>query len=233
MATPLTITKIDQGNLSVRAYATLREGLISGKFRPGQRLVMQDLANYLGTSITPVREACLRLVSEKGLELRAGRFAQVPQMTYARYIEVRTIRLALEGLATELAAQHAAAADIARLRAIDALYGEHDRSGDADEAFRHNRDFHFGVYRLCGSEMLVDQIENLWLVMGPMLTLFFREGYHDLIASAEHETALAALEVGDGKAARIAIERDIILGGNDLLRFLSERESDEDLPEAK
>ncbi len=76
--------------------------MIAGQFRPGQRLVMQDLADQLGTSVTPAREACLRLVSERGLELRSGRFVTVPALTLARYMEVRTIRLALEGLAAGL-----------------------------------------------------------------------------------------------------------------------------------
>jgi GntR family transcriptional regulator, colanic acid and biofilm gene transcriptional regulator len=228
MRTEFKIGKIEQGSLSLRAYGTLREALISGQFQPGQRLVMQDLADQLGTSITPVREACLRLVSEKGLELKSGRFAIVPQLTYDRYIEVRTIRLALEGLAAELAAAHVTAADIAHLRAVDTLYARHDRKGDADEAFRYNRDFHFSLYRLCRVEMLVDQIENLWLIMGPMLTVFFRHGSHQWIASAEHENAVAALEAGDAKGARVAMENDIIKGGNDFLRFLSEQDKSQD-----
>ncbi len=217
--------KIEQSSLAVRAYAILREGLISGQFRPGQRLVMQDLAEQLGTSITPVREACMRLVSEKGLELRSRRFAIVPEMTYARYMQVRIIRLALEGLATELAAEHATAADVERLRAIDDLYARYDLAGDPNAAFKYNREFHFGVYRLCGIDMLADQIENLWVLMGPMLTVFFREGDHQFKASSEHKTVLSALADKDGKTARAAIERDIIRGGEDFLRFLSQHET--------
>src|SRR5690606_7675320 len=50
------------GSLSARIYTKVREGLIVGNFAPGDRLLMQDLAEQLGTSVTPVREACLRLV---------------------------------------------------------------------------------------------------------------------------------------------------------------------------
>lgn len=52
----MQIQPLEQGNLSARAYFSIREGLIAGNFKPGERLVMQDLAERLGTSVTPVRE---------------------------------------------------------------------------------------------------------------------------------------------------------------------------------
>lgn len=114
----MTIKPLEQGNLSARAYTALKDALISGTFGPGERIVMQDLAERLGTSVTPVREACLRLVSEQGLEIRSGRFVTVPELDLARYMELRMIRLALEGLAAGLAAEHAQPADIDRLTEI-------------------------------------------------------------------------------------------------------------------
>jgi DNA-binding GntR family transcriptional regulator len=214
---------LEQASLSTRVYVTLRDGLISGQFRPGERLVMQDLADRLGVSVTPVREACVRLVSERGLELRSGRFITVPAMTLERYMEVRTIRLSLEGLATALAAPRATAADIDKLSEIQALFAKFDEAGDANLAFRYNRDFHFSVYRLSGMAMLVSHIESLWVSMGPMLTVFFKEGQHRYVGGSEHVNLIAAFREGDGDKARLAIERDIILGGQDFLRFLEER----------
>ena len=64
------MAKIESGSLSARIYSELRRALIAGDYSPGERLKMQDLAVELGTSVTPVREACLRLVSEQALELR-------------------------------------------------------------------------------------------------------------------------------------------------------------------
>lgn len=220
----MNIQPLEQGNLSARAYVALREGLIAGQFRPGQRLVMQDLADQLGTSVTPVREACLRLVSERGLELRSGRFVTVPAMTLSRYMEVRTIRLALEGLAAGVAADNATEDDIARLVEIQTVFAEVDHAGDPEQAFRYNRDFHFAVYRLSNMEMLVAHIESLWVSMGPMLTVFFKEGEHKYIGAAEHQHVIAALREKDAAKARTAMERDLILGGEDFLRFLRTHE---------
>lgn len=220
----MNIQPLEQGNLSARAYVALREGLIAGQFRPGQRLVMQDLADQLGTSVTPAREACLRLVSERGLELRSGRFVTVPALTLARYMEVRTIRLALEGLAAGLAAQNATKDDIDRLTAIQKVFEKADRAGDPELSFRYNRDFHFTVYRLSGMEMLVAHIESLWVSMGPMLTVFFKEGEHKYVGAAEHLTVIEGLREKNSEKARTAMERDLILGGEDFLRFLQGHE---------
>lgn len=218
----LVIESPGQGSLSQRAYLTLREGLIAGHFRPGERLVMQDLADQLGTSITPVREACLRLVSEGGLHLRAGRFAIVPPMTTARYMEVRLIRLELEGLAAELAARRATSADIAGLNALHAHYAAADNADLADEPLRLNREFHFAVYRLSGMPMLVSHIESLWSSMGPMFTIFFRRGQRSYFGAEAHRRVIDCVTAGDGSGARAAIRRDIIDGGVDFMRFLEE-----------
>lgn len=218
----MNIQPIEQGSLSARAYVALREGLIAGQFRPGQRLVMQDLAERFGTSVTPVREACLRLVSERGLELRSGRFVTVPALTLARYMEVRTIRLSLEGLAAGLAARHATDRDVARLGEIQDTFEGVDHAGDAELAFRYNRDFHFSVYRLSGMDMLVSHIESLWVSMGPMLTVFFREGEHRYVGASEHRKVIDALRDRDEARARKAMEHDLIIGGEDFLRFLKD-----------
>jgi GntR family transcriptional regulator, colanic acid and biofilm gene transcriptional regulator len=218
----LAIAPLAQGSLSQRAYSVLREGLINGHFRPGQRLVMQDLADQLGTSITPVREACMRLVSEGGLDLRSGRFAIVPPMTLERYMEVRLIRLELEGLAAEMAARHATAEDVAYLQDLHPHYATADNEEVSDEALRLNREFHFAVYRLSRMPMLVNHIESLWTSMGPMLTVFFIRGKRTYFGAAAHKQLIDCIEAGDGSGARAAIRRDIIEGGTDFIRFLEE-----------
>lgn len=219
----LSIQPIAQGSLSQRAYAALRDGLIAGHFRPGQRLIMQELADQFGTSITPVREACMRLVSEGGLHLRSGRFAIVPPMTLARYMEVRLMRIQLEGLAAKEAAQRATAKDIAFLHEIHPRYAAADfDSTRADEAARFNREFHFAVYRMSRMEILVSHIESLWTAMGPMLAMFFNNFERSYIGEAGHARVIRAIEAGDGDAACLAIQRDIIEGGEDFVRYINQ-----------
>lgn len=220
------ISKVDHANLAARAYAAIREGLMRGSFRPGQHLVIRELAEQLGTSTTPVREACQRLVSENALMLRSRRFAIVPPMTEARYLEVRTIRLELEGLAARLAAARAGPADIEALEQLQSAYEIADHAGDGESAHALNRQFHFAVYRLSELEMLVAMIGNLWVSMGPMLTVFYRDGAQTYVGGIEHRAVINALASGDGEAARDAIHRDMLAGGRDLLRFLRRKEAD-------
>jgi DNA-binding GntR family transcriptional regulator len=73
-------------------------------------------------------------------------------------------------------------------------------------------------------DMLVAHIESLWVSMGPMLTVFFKEGEHKYIGAAEHQNVIAALRERKPAKARTAIERDLILGGEDFLRFLRTHE---------
>lgn len=220
----MQIQPLEQGNLSARAYFSIREGLIAGNFKPGERLVMQDLAERLGTSVTPVREACLRLVSERGLELRSGRFATVPALTRARYLEVRTIRIALEGLAAEMATQNVTEADLVRLLELHNLFEEADRKNDALAAMHHNREFHFTLYRLSGMDMLTAQIEGLWVSMGPILNLFYTFGHNSYIGADEHLVLMDALRNKKPAKARKAIADDILRGGVSILKFIDETE---------
>ncbi|MBB2203169.1 GntR family transcriptional regulator [Gluconacetobacter tumulisoli] len=213
--------RLDQGSLSNQAYLALREELIAGGFRPGTRLLMRDLAERLGTSITPVREACQRLTSEHGLELRAGRFVVVPDVTLERYRELRVIRIALEGLAAEHAAATAQEDEIARLRATQRAYEDAwSRSRDEGVA-RLNRAFHFGLYELSRLPMLVRQIENLWLSMGPILKLFHETVGPDYGGFDSHRAALDALERHDGPAAREAIVADLLTGGAEIEAYIA------------
>jgi GntR family colanic acid and biofilm gene transcriptional regulator len=213
----------ESGSLSARIYNKVREGLIVGNFAPGDRLLMQDLAEQLGTSVTPVREACLRLVSEQALELRSGRFVTVPELSRDRYIQIKLIRMALEGLAAERAVDHVTPADIAQLEAFHAQFVKSEKDRDLEAARSANRAFHFGVYRLSKMSMLIGQIESMWVSMGPILNVYYREVPHEYIGAQEHGHLIEALKAGNGKHARQAIENDIKRASPSLLRYFDER----------
>ena len=218
----MTITPLNQENLSAKAYRSLREALMAGDFRPGQRLVFGDLADQFGTSVTPVREACLMLVNEKALEMRLGRSVTVPPLDRARYLEIRTIRLALEGLAAELACQSVQAADIAELNRIQKAFRHANGRHDSKAATRLNREFHFGVYRLSRLAMLIGQIESLWVCMGPILRMYHEHMTEGYVDADEHVHILDALRRKDGAASRRALEQDILRGGEGIVRYLDE-----------
>ena len=221
----MPIEPLEQGNLSARTYLALKDALIGGAFKPGQRLLMQELALRFGTSVTPVREACMRLVAERGLEVRSGRFVTVPDLDVGRYMEVRTIRIELEGLAAELAAKNATRVEVKALADLQKAFETADRAYAANDAIRINREFHFRVYALSAMPMLVAHIESLWISMGPILNVFYNEVENDYVGAEAHRHLIKALAANDSRKARAAIEMDIVRGGQALLKYLKRRDA--------
>ena len=148
--------------LAQRAYTLLREALWRGEFVPGQDISLRSAAEALGVSQMPVRQALSRLQTEGVLVMRENRTLTVPELTPAAVVEVRDIRIALEGLAAELAALRATPQDI---EAIAAHFKALERSALACDIRRYivdNWHFHMGIYRASGSAMLLQMIETLW-----------------------------------------------------------------------
>ena len=98
------LSKISRENLTSKVYQQIKEAIMSGHFQPGERLPIRSLAEKMGTSITPVREALLKLVSLGALNLKPAHPISVPVLNKEKYLENRTIRIAVEGLAAAQAA---------------------------------------------------------------------------------------------------------------------------------
>src|SRR5688572_26657613 len=111
----MQLKTIEKENLSSRVYSEIRDALMNGQYEPGERLRIAPLAEQMGVSITPVREAIFRLVSEKGLEMKAATAVHVPIITAEHLREIQLIRHHLEGAAAERAATNMSRDDYARL----------------------------------------------------------------------------------------------------------------------
>ena len=95
-----------------RAYATIRTGILDGRFRPGDRLREEHLAEISGVSRTPVREALRRLATEGLVELTPGLGAFVSSWSVADLEAIFAVRALVEAAVAEQAARHLTAADI-------------------------------------------------------------------------------------------------------------------------
>ncbi len=83
---------VGRDNLTARVYQELRQALMEGRFRPGHRFKIRQLAQSLGVSETPIREALMQLVRERVLDMQAARSIAVARLTSAQYQELRGIR---------------------------------------------------------------------------------------------------------------------------------------------
>lgn len=201
----------DKAGLAVEVYDRLAHELMSGALPPGTRLKIRDLADKMGVSVTPVRDAVWRLVNHGGLQFQSPRDIRVPVLERARYLEIRTIRLDLEGLAAERAAMTATAADIARLETIVQDNEAALAAGDHLQALRLNQQFHLALPEIARMPILLDILQKLWLQMGPLISSGYRQGGRVMIEY--HYPVLDAIRAGCSSTARTAIQDDILAGG--------------------
>ena len=208
-------------NLQEQLYQNIRSGLLAGRFQPGQRLKIRDLAAEWGTSPMPVRAALQRLVAEGALEGEQQRSVRVPSMTRERYEHIFQVRLALEGLAVELATPRLHGDDLARLRDCMQRMDVAIEQRKVQDYLNANSQFHLHLYGACGNPVLVRSIESLWLQIGPFFNRLFTGADLSLRLNDFHEDAFAAIEAGDAKAARQAMEQDLIYFARFLLNLLA------------
>lgn len=211
------LKKIPQENLMSRVYQEIKIALMAGRFKPGERLAIRKLAQQLGTSPTPVREALLKLVSYGALEMAPAHPITVPVLTKARYLENRTIRIVNEGLAAFEAASKISRSRLDMLKRINAEMIEAHRNGRYADVLINNHTFHIELCRASDMPTLVDIVEILWLQIGPSLNLLYSE--KTLGSESYHPQILKALEDGNPEEAKLAIENDIIHGGAPLLSY--------------
>jgi len=209
----MLVKPVAKENLSAQLYSQLRKALMDGQLAPGERLTISGIAEQFGTSITPVREAIFRLVSERALDMRAATSVSVPHLAPDDLREIQRIRIELEGSAAARAAEIITPDQIGQLETIQRAFIEAART-DPRRASLLNRDFHFLLLNIARMPILEGIVENMWVLMGPFLRLF-----HDLTPKRElseaehrHHDVLAALRARDPVAARIAMQDDIRWG---------------------
>jgi len=196
-------------------YQQLRQALMWGSFEPSQAVTIASLAEEFAKSHMPVREALRRLAAENGLEIARNGSARVPDISRTRLDDICRVRVALEGLATELATPRMTAADIDRCLTLAREHEALGQEGKIYEMLRKNQEFHFTIYELSGSETLPQMIETLWLRLGPYMRLLsnhVRQQVDQGIIhpySAYHYEMLDAIRAGDAKKAGNLMIQDI------------------------
>jgi DNA-binding GntR family transcriptional regulator len=207
----LGLARIARETVQERVYSVLRDRLMRGGFEPGQKLKIADLASALGTSAMPVREALNRLAAERAIESMPNRSVRVPSLSKDSLRDLMEARRAIEGLAVSRAAANMDEETLTALRQIIAAQSATDAEHVSEGSAEQNRAFHFAIYRKSGSAVLLPIIESLWLQFGPYLRVASerfdgREGR----GTNFHVEMVAALALCDAKAARHALEADIL-----------------------
>ena len=143
------------------AYAEVRRLILTGELPAGSRLAQYDLAEKLGMSITPLREAFRRLSGEGLVDLDTHRNARVAAMDATEARHLYEVRLSLDPTAAELAATRRTDADIAGMRAALAELRPVTRQS-GDEALTAHRAFHRSLYLASHNDVLIRLLDDLW-----------------------------------------------------------------------
>jgi DNA-binding GntR family transcriptional regulator len=198
-------------------FRGLRRAIMSGRFPPGQAVTSRGLADRMGVSVMPVREALRRLVAERALTLLDNRRVRVPVMTADRFDELLAARIALE---TEAAVRALPLIDADRLVALHRINEAIDgavASGDGETVVAQNLLFHLTLYGARRDSVLVPLIESVWLQTGPFMRAAL-DGLPSQDADDHHAEALAAIARRDAGALWRAIAADIQTGLGHLAR---------------
>ncbi|HVI98018.1 MAG TPA: GntR family transcriptional regulator [Sphingomonas sp.] len=198
----------DARSLREKVYEDLRFRLITGKIAPGVAISTRGLAQQLGVSQMPVRDALSRLAAEGAVDIRSKRAVMVVPMTPARFDDIMRCRLLLEPAAAVDALPHIDAARLRAIRKADEATDDALRNGDINAYMESNFRFHSLIYRAKPMETLNRLIEMLWIQFGPFMRLVHgRIGTANMID--QHRRATQAIADRDATRLERAIHDDI------------------------
>jgi len=217
---PFKPPKSASNTLTGQADSMLRQAIISGYLRPGERLTMRGLAQDMGMSVTPIREAIQNLISEHVLLMQSPKTIIVPRIDKVACFEVFQIRIALETLAAIQAMPNLGAVDFQRLRVINARHRESLERCDIGKVLKSNNDFHFSIYGAAAMPRLLNLIETQWLRIGPTLNLLHPDYVGGLTGNDHHELIIRALEKGSIPQVRDTISRALVCAQNEIMKRL-------------
>lgn len=179
-----------------RAVVSLRTEILSGSLSPGSRLVQEDLADRLGVSRIPVREALQLLASEGLVSHVPNRGYFVTELSISDLQEVYRLRQLLEAEAIRQAVPALSDADVAGLRHYAAAV---DEAADLEAITAANRRFHFALFDAAGMPRLTRLLHQLWDSSDIYRSLYFQQGANRQRVRGEHAEMLEAIERRDAE----------------------------------
>jgi DNA-binding GntR family transcriptional regulator len=196
---------VDVPDLTEQVYGSLRAASHGGTLAPGERLPEVALAQKLGVSRSPVREALRQLATEGLVTMVPGRGATVTQPDPAVIREIFLVRNPLEATAARLAAEQATPDQIAALHEIEAELGAAGARDDMAAVTQLANRFHAEIYAAAGSALL----SRILMSMQEALVIYRHSGTGEVVnprqVHHEHTELLRAIERRDAAAAERAM----------------------------
>jgi DNA-binding GntR family transcriptional regulator len=210
--------------LREKILETIRESILRGTLKPGEKVAEPELAERFGISRTPIREAFRQLESEGYLTVIPRKGAVVTALSEQDVQEFYAIKSILEGYAAELAAAKLSAKDIEKLQTINEKLKSLATGGDVKAFFRVHNEFHDLFIRAAGNQKLAELITQLGMKFTRLrMASLSVKGRMD-ISVTEHERLIEAFKDQDGAQAENLVKKTAAIGGQVLLEGMTQAE---------
>jgi DNA-binding GntR family transcriptional regulator len=201
----------------------VRNMILKGQLLPGQRLLQEELAEKLGVSRTPIREALQRLAHEGLVSISSYKGASVAKFSGSDLIEVYSVRIALESYAAYQAAQNITDGELMRLETLMKEMGEAFQNKDFEHLLEVHHRLHANIYAIAGKQRLYELIIQ-YLDLASLyqrMALSLGRGASDPIK--EHNDILETLRRRDADAAGRIVRTHLELTVAELLGLFQEQ----------
>lgn len=178
-------------------FNTLRDAILTGKLVPGERLMENQLAEKLGVSRTPVREALRMLELENLVELVPRKGAQVLDMSEKDIINILEVRGVLEGLATGLACKKMGAEGLAELKSLEERFEKAISEKALEEIAEIDEQFHNVIFASTDNDKLIQIFNNLQIQLYRYRMAHLKQDSSIPAIVAHHKGIIRAIENHD------------------------------------
>jgi Transcriptional regulators len=209
MATDFSMNMDEYLPLRDVVFNTLRQAILYGKLQPGERLMEITLANQLGVSRTPVREAIRKLEIEGLVLMIPRKGAQVAPITEKDLNDVLEVRLGLEELAMNYACERVDSEQLAAILLAKDNFEASLKAGELGHLAKSDEEFHELIYQATGNRRLMQMINNLREQMYRYRIEYLKDANVGQSLKAEHAELYEALQDRDEKRAIRCMKKHI------------------------
>ncbi len=183
-------------------FEQIRTSILNGKLKPGERLMEIDLAEKLGVSRTPIREAIRKLELEGLVVMEVRKGAYVADVSVKEILDILEVRSVLEGLAASLAAKRITKEELQELQIVLQAFNQAVRSNDMKGMIENDTKFHNTIFESTRNNKLIQIVNSLQELVLRFRITYFTEYKRGAEMPAEHQLIYKAISTGDPIAAQ-------------------------------
>lgn len=201
--------RISPKSVQQQIVEKLREAIIEGMFKPGDRLIEANLCEMLGVSRPSIREALRSLEAERLVSIIPNRGPQIPVLSRDHAADIYKVRALLEGEAAFIAARYATPDDLKLMRASLAAFGKAVRANDMQTEVSATSVFYSHILRMCGNRIIKETLNGLLARINFLRAHSMSQPGRAKVSLQEMKAIYEAIAAKDGAAARNAAVKHV------------------------